>query len=106
MLPIFAIHDDRFKSHYSRTHIEASQSNPEVPRLRATQNETLDLLNKIATELSFEMTLQPGDIQLLNNHVVYHARDPFVDDVPSGKKHPLLRLWLAMPNSPPLPEEY
>ena len=77
-----------------------------MPRLRDTQNEALDLLNEAATELSYEMKMQPGDIQLLNNHVVYHARDPFEDDVANGRKRLLLRLWLAMPNSRRLPDDY
>ena len=106
MLPVFALRDGKFTSHYSRTYIEASQENPEVPRLRETQDEALDLLNELANEVSFQMTLQPGDIQLLNNHVVYHARDPFVDDAATGRKRLLMRLWLAMPNSRPLPEDY
>ncbi len=106
MLPVFAIRDGKFTSHYSRTYVEASQTNPDVPRLRDTQNEALDLLGDLATELCYEMTLQPGDIQLLNNHVIYHARDPFEDDLASGRKRLLLRLWLAMPNSRPLPDAY
>lgn len=106
MLPVFAVHDDKFTSHYSRTYIEAAQSNPDVPRLRATQDAALDLLADVATELSYEMTLQPGDIQLLNNHVVYHARDPFEDDVAGGRQRLLLRLWMAMPNSRALPPSY
>ncbi|MFY0611986.1 MAG: TauD/TfdA family dioxygenase [Hyphomicrobiaceae bacterium] len=106
MLPVFAIRDGKFTSHYSRTYVEASQTNPDVPRLRNTQNEALDLLGDLATELCYEMTLQPGDIQLLNNHVIYHARDPFEDDLASGRKRLLLRLWLAMPNSRPLPDAY
>lgn len=106
MLPVFAVHDDKFTSHYSRTYIEAAQSNPDVPRLRATQDAALDLLADVATELSYEMTLQPGDIQLLNNHVIYHARDPFEDDVAGGRQRLLLRLWMAMPNSRALPPSY
>ncbi|NNF77603.1 MAG: TauD/TfdA family dioxygenase [Rhizobiales bacterium] len=106
MLPVFAQHDGKFTTHYSRTYIEAAQSNCEVPRLRNTQNEALDLLAELANELCFEMTLQPGDIQLLNNHVVYHARDPFVDNAAVGQKRLLFRLWLAMGNSRPLPESY
>lgn len=106
MLPVFAMRANKFTSHYSRTYIEASQSNPNVPRLRDTQNEALDVLGDLATELCYEMTLQPGDIQLLNNHVIYHARDPFVDDQTSGRKRLLLRLWLAMANSRPLPDDY
>lgn len=106
MLPVFAIHHDKFTSHYSRTYIEAAQSNPDVPRLRTTQDAALDLLADIATELSYEMSLQPGDIQLLNNHVVYHARDPFEDDATNGRQRLLLRLWMAMPNSRALPSSY
>ncbi|MGI9476148.1 MAG: TauD/TfdA family dioxygenase, partial [Hyphomicrobiaceae bacterium] len=106
MLPVFAIRNGKFTSHYSRTYIEASQTNPDVPRLRDSQNEALDVLNDIATELCYEMTLQPGDIQLLNNHVIYHARDPFEDDLSTGQKRLLLRLWLAMPNSRALPDDY
>lgn len=106
MLPVFAARDGKFTSHYSRTYIEAAQTNAAIPRLRATQDEALDLLNDVANELCFEMTLQPGDIQLLNNHVVYHARDPFIDDIDSGRKRLLLRLWLAVPNSRALPDNY
>ena len=106
MLPVFNVRDGKFTTHYSRTYIEASQANEDVPRLRATQNEALDLLAELANELCFEMTLQPGDIQLLNNHVIYHARDPYVDDAATGNKRLLLRLWLSMPNSRPLPESY
>lgn len=106
MLPVFASERGRFTTHYSRTYIEAAQSNPDVPRLRKSQEDALDLLAELAGELCFEMTLQPGDIQLLNNHVVYHARDPFEDDAVSGRNRLLFRLWLAVPNSRPLPESY
>ncbi len=106
MLPVFALQDGKFTTHYSRTYIEAAQSNPNVPRLRPSQEEALDLLAELANELCYEMTLQPGDIQLLNNHEIYHARDPFVDDAAIGKHRLLYRLWLAMPNSRPLPESH
>ena len=52
------------------------------------------------------MTLQPGDIQLLNNHVLYHARDPYEDAAVSGQGRLLYRLWLAMPNSRALSEGF
>src|SRR5262249_60234750 len=50
-----------------------------------------------------EMELEPGDIQLLNNHVTYHARTSFEDDEASGRDRLLYRLWLSMPNSRALP---
>ena len=106
MLPVFTSKDGKFASHYSRTYVEAAQTNPAVPRLRPAQDEALDLLAEIAQELCYEMTLQPGDIQLLNNHVLYHARDPYQDDAVSGQRRLLYRLWLAMPNSRALPESF
>ncbi len=99
MLPVFTARDGKFASHYSRTYVEAAQTNPAVPRLRPEQDEALDLLAELAQELCYEMTLRPGDIQLLNNHVLYHARDPYRDNAASGQRRLLYRLWLAMANS-------
>ncbi len=94
----------RFTSHYSLTYIEAAQLRPEVPRLAPDQREAIDMLMALAAVLSFEMRFQPGDIQLINNHVIYHGRTPFEDDAARGQDRLLLRLWLAMPNSRALPE--
>ncbi len=94
----------RFTSHYSLTYIEAAQLRSDVPRLEPAQREAIDMLMKLAAELSFEMRFQPGDIQLINNHVIYHGRTPFEDDAAAGQDRLLLRLWLAMPNSRALPE--
>lgn len=50
--------------------------------------------------LHLDMQFEPGDIQLLNNHVVLHARTAYEDAGPSSsaqsQRH-LLRLWLSMP---------
>jgi len=105
-LPVWGVRDGKFTSHYSRTFVEAAQRRPasEVPRLSAAQTEALDLLHDLAEELCFEMTFAPGDIQFVNNHVIYHARTAFEDDRAQGADRLLLRLWLAMPNSRPLPD--
>jgi hypothetical protein len=50
------------------------------------------------------MSFAPGDIQFVNNHVIYHARTAFEDDPAQHADRLLLRLWLAMPNSRALPE--
>ncbi|MBV9860144.1 MAG: TauD/TfdA family dioxygenase [Alphaproteobacteria bacterium] len=101
-LPVWGVQDGKFTSHYSRTFIEVAQRRPEIPRLTPKQAEALDLLHDIARELAFEMTFTPGDIQFLNNHVIYHARTAFEDGEEEGRL--LLRLWLAMPNSRALPQ--
>jgi len=102
-LPIFGVRDGRFTSHFSLTYIEEAQMVSGVPKLTPAQKEALDLLLALARELSFEMTLDAGDIQFLNSHVTYHGRTPFEDDKASGHDRLLMRLWLAMPNSRALP---
>jgi hypothetical protein len=75
-----------------------------VPKLTTAQREAIDLLMALSEELSFEMSLDPGDIQFLNSHVTYHGRTPFTDDATSGHDRLLLRLWLSMPNNRALPQ--
>ncbi len=105
-LPVFGVHDGKFSSHYSRTYIEAAQKLADVAPMRDDQWAALDLLAELGDELCFEMALEEGDIQFLNNHVIYHARGPFRDDPAAGKIRRLYRLWLAMPNSRALPPGY
>jgi TfdA family taurine catabolism dioxygenase TauD len=105
-LPIFGVRDGRLTSHYSLTYIEAAQLMPDVPKLAPVQREAIEMLVALAEELSFEMTLEPGDMQFLNNHVIYHGRTPFEDDPASGRDRLLFRLWLSMPNSRALPVEH
>ena len=105
-LPVFAVCNGYFTCNFSNTYIEAAQRFPEVPRLTAAQQEAIDMLVDLAEELCFEMPLEPGDLQLLNNHLIYHGRTPFSDDAAAGRDRLLYRLWLSMPNSRPLPESH
>ena len=102
-MPIFAMHEGNFTTQYSRTFVEAAQKIPTVPRITAAQDEALDLLAEVCDELGYEMELGPGDIQLLNNHVIYHGRTAYEDAPEPDHDRLLLRLWLAPPNSRPLP---
>jgi hypothetical protein len=104
--PIFGLRDGRFTSQYSRSYVESAQRFPEVPRLTAEQDEALDLLAALADELALSMELAPGDLQLLNNHVTYHARTEFEDHPEPGRQRLLLRLWLSTPGSRALPEGF
>ncbi len=104
-LPVFGIRDGKLTSHYSRTYVEAAQLRPETPRMSDAQWEALDMLAAVADELAFRMMLAPGDIQLINSHITYHARTAFVDDAAKGESRLLHRLWLSMPNSRALPAD-
>ena len=103
-LPIWGVRDGKFTSHYSRTYIESAQLLDHVPKMDAAQWEAMDLLHAIADELCMEMVLEPGDIQLLNSHVTYHARTGFQDDPRPAHRRLLYRLWLSTPASRALPE--
>ena len=105
-MPLFAEHAGKFTTQYSRTFVEAAQKLPDVPRLTAAQNEALDLHAAVCEELAFTMDLQPGDLQLLNNHVIYHGRTGYEDADGPDRDRLLLRLWIAPPNSRELPSGF
>ena len=106
-LPIFGQRDGRFTSHYSRTYVEAAQEMPDVPDMEDRHWQALDTLHNLAEELCMEMTFAPGDMQFINNHVIYHARTANEDrEGASDQRRLLLRLWLAMPNSRALPLDH
>src|SRR6266571_746121 len=102
-MPVFAVHEGKLTTQYSRTFVEAAQKLPGVPRLSPAQEEALDLHAAVCEELAFTMELQPGDLQLLNNHVIYHSRTAYEDDDGPDRDRLLLRLWLAPSNSRALP---
>jgi hypothetical protein len=104
--PIFGFRDGHFTGMFSPAYIRYAQDFPEVPRLSSAQSEALELYDELAEELALNMEFEPGDIQLLNNHLTYHARTRYDDHEEKDKKRLLLRLWLAVPGSRPLPAGY
>ena len=62
------------------------------------------LCNDPNISLSFDM--EPGDIQIVSNFSIFHARDAFIDySEPKLKRH-MLRLWLGLPEGRMLPDVY
>jgi hypothetical protein len=104
--PIFGVHKGRFSSQYSRSYVESAQRFHAAPRLSAGQEEALDLLASLAEELCLQTRMEPGDIQLLNNHVTYHSRTAIVDFDEPEMKRLVYRLWLSTPESRELPKGY
>lgn len=103
-MPVFSRGPDgAFTSQYSRTYVEMAQEDPSVPRLTAQQIEAMDELARLADALCLEMPFEPGQIQLMNQHVTYHGRTAYADDAAAGAHRVLLRIWLAVPNSRALP---
>jgi len=105
-LPVWGERDGKITSQYSRTYVEQAQEFAELPRLTDAQSEALDMLAEIAEQTCLYSAFEPGDIQLLNNHVVYHGRTAYSDDAAAGRARLLIRLWLATPNSRALPDGF
>ncbi len=42
------------------------------------------------------MQFAPGDIQLVSNHLILHARTAYEDHADRARKRHLLRLWLSL----------
>lgn len=75
-----------------------------LPRLTTEEQELLDAYDAIANrpEVYLDMDLQPGDIQLISNHTILHARTAFEDYEDLERRRHLLRLWISLPESRPL----
>jgi hypothetical protein len=74
---------------------------------RPLPKEEAALLERIAElarsdEFRLDMTFQPGDIQLLNNHTVLHWRTGFEDWLEPERKRRLYRLWISRPGERPV----
>ena len=104
--PVFGFRDGYFTGMFSPAYTQFAQDFPEVPRHTPQQLEALELYGQLADELALDMQFEPGDIQLLNNHVIYHGRTSFIDYPEEGRKRLLLRLWLSVPGARPLPYGY
>lgn len=102
--PIFTQQDGFFSSRYVRGHIKNGQRFEDAPRITPKMIEALDLFDSIneSPEFQFPTDFRPGDLQLVNNHIVMHARTAFEDFPEEDRKRHLLRMWISPSNSRPL----
>ncbi len=87
----------RLRTFYHSDYFRSALRYSDVAPLTRDESDLLDLYEEIACspELYLDMELEPGDIQLVSNHTVLHARTDYEDhDAPEEKRH-LLRLWLS-----------
>ncbi|GAA4326565.1 TauD/TfdA family dioxygenase [Pigmentiphaga soli] len=104
-IPVFSEEGGKLSCRYLRNAIEpgfVKSGRPATPQ----QTAALDFFDAQATapDLCYEMELEPGDMQFLNNHVIVHSRTAFVDHEDEDRKRHLLRLWLRTDHRPLAPE--
>jgi len=97
-MPILSGLPARFQFFYLRWYIDKAQDHADVPRLTAEQIELLDLIDALAEDptLHLDMDFRPGDIQLLANRTILHARTTYDDYTDPALRRHLLRLWLTL----------
>lgn len=107
-MPVFAYHDGYLTTSYnSNLNQQCVDRYPGLAgQLSPLQKEAMAAFDEIANDDAFKLRirLQRGDIALVNNINVMHARSSFKDgDLPHEKRH-LVRLWLCCKDAQPLPK--
>ena len=69
------------------------------------QREALDEVQRIAASADscLDMSIGEGDIQFLNNRLIFHGRTGYADHPEMARRRHLLRLWLRVPVWPGMP---
>ncbi|MEM7356178.1 MAG: TauD/TfdA family dioxygenase [Acidobacteriota bacterium] len=106
--PIFAIQEGHFVGYVLRVLIDRAYELSELPDMTPRQKEALDYLDAVCAEeaLNTKFRQEPGDMLFINNFVNFHSRTEFEDHDDPEKKRLLLRIWLSVPNSRPLPPDF
>ncbi len=102
-VPVFSYYAGRLSCRFNQRTIEDGMSKAGMPltgRALAAVNKVGELARR--SDLCFPMELQPGDIQLLNNHSVLHGRRAFEDFAEPERRRLLLRMWINLDAGRPL----
>ena len=105
--PMFAHHDGRFVSRVSPAYIRYGYEKRGID-MPADQKEAMEVFMGLTEDAAFfmEKEFEEGDIQFVNNLRLLHARSEFTDYPDPDEKRHLLRIWLAVPDSPRLPDSF
>lgn len=106
--PLYDESDGRLFGKWNRNRVRTAQDLDGVPKFTPEQIECGLLMDDILQrpEIMFTMWLEPGDLQIMNNHVMLHSRTEFEDFDEPERKRLLYRLWLAPPDSVLLPDSW
>ena len=95
-MPVFNRRGDRLFVRYIRPYIESTRRHDDAPRVSDAARAALDRVDAMCSDPQYHvsMTMQPGDMQFVNNYHVLHARDAYEDGRAAGHIRHLKRLWL------------
>ena len=86
----------QLRTFYHSDYFRSVERHAEAEPFTDLERELLDAYDEIAQRpgVYLDMELEPGDVQLLSNHTIVHARTGY-EDAPNARRH-LLRLWLPL----------
>jgi hypothetical protein len=106
-VPVFANVDGQISVHYQRTGIAAGHRANGVP-LGDDDIHALDLFDEVARmpEFRLEFDLERGDMLVINNYTIMHARAGFLNYPEPERIRRFVRLWPAGKNFRKVPKEF
>ena len=106
-VPVFANRNGQLSCRYQRAGIAGGQRELNLP-LDAIDVEALNLFDEVASapENRLAFFLERGDMIVINNYTVMHARTRFVNFPEPERRRQLVRLWLDADNFRDTPPEF
>ena len=104
--PIYAVNDaGRLFAYYGPDYVRSTPAVRGCPTSPPSSSRRSRCSRRRATTERFvlNMHFQPGDLQLLNNYVIMHARTDYEDHAEPERKRDLIRLWLTLDRDLGLP---
>ncbi|HTP83080.1 MAG TPA: TauD/TfdA family dioxygenase [Alphaproteobacteria bacterium] len=105
-MPVFAFVAGQMSCRYQRAGVAAGHRAANVP-LTDTELAALDLFDEVARapENRLAFYLERGDMLVVNNYTMLHARTKFTEFAEPEKRRHLVRLWLDAPDFRSVPPE-
>lgn len=106
-VPLFAVRDGQLSSRYLRSNLVAGHRALELP-LTEEEIRALNTFDAVATapENRLAFFLERGDMIVINNYTVMHARTSFTNFPEPQRKRHLVRLWLDRPGFREVPPQF
>jgi len=106
-VPVFAVRDGQLSSRYLRSNLVAGHRALDLP-LGPEEIAALNAFDEVSTapENRLAFFLERGDMIMINNYTVMHARTSFTNFPEPERKRHLVRLWLDRPGFRDVPPEF
>ncbi len=98
-IPVFTYHGDKLSCVFNAKMIETAQKklgtalpSRESEAYQAFLDRALDPVNRL------DMDLEPGDLQIVSNYTMLHARTGWAEERDPARRRLMLRLWLRVEN--------